>query len=81
MESSRRDLLNRVYEHRSKLKNNQNTHYPVSRPKQVQHYLYTGKNGFVRATKLGTTNNFLLPQPKILLQQPNILLIELNILL
>jgi len=35
-----------------------------------------GKNGFVTATKLGTTINFLLLQPKILLQQPNVLLIE-----
>jgi len=41
----------------------------------------TEKNGFVTATKLGKTNNFLLLQPKILLQQPNVLLIELNILL
>jgi len=40
-----------------------------------------GKNGFVTATKLGTTNEFLLLQSKILLQQPNVLLIELNILL
>jgi len=39
-----------------------------------------GKNGFVTATKLGTTK-FLLLQPKILLQQPNFLLVELNILL
>jgi len=31
-------------------------------------------NGFVTATKLETTNNFLLLQPEILLQQPNILL-------
>ena len=39
------------------------------------------KNGFVTATKLGTTNNFLLLlQPKILPQQPNGLLIEPNIL-
>jgi len=37
------------------------------------------KNGFVTATKLGTTD-FLLQQPKILLQQPNVLLTELNIL-
>ena len=44
-------------------------------------WVYTEKNGFVTATKLGTTNNFLLLQPKILLQQPNVLLIELNILL
>jgi len=29
-----------------------------------------GKNDFVKATKLGTTNEFLLLQPKILLQQP-----------
>ena len=28
MESSRRDLLNDMAEHRSILKNNQNTHYP-----------------------------------------------------
>jgi len=41
----------------------------------------TEKNGFVTATKLGTTNNFLLLQPKILLHQPNVFLIELNILL
>jgi len=40
-----------------------------------------GKNGFVTTTKLGTTNKFLLLQPKILLQQPYLLLIELNILL
>jgi len=40
-----------------------------------------GKNGFVTATKLGTTNEFFLLHPKILLQQPNVLLIELNILL
>jgi len=39
------------------------------------------KNGFVTATKLGTTNNFFSLQPKIFLQQPNVLLIELNILL
>ena len=39
------------------------------------------KNGFVTATKLGTTHFFLLLQTKILLQQPNVLLIELNILL
>jgi len=43
---------------------------------------YTEKNGFVTATKLGTTNGFFVEaQPKILLQQPNVLLIELNILL
>jgi len=43
---------------------------------------FTGKNGFVTATKLGTTIFFvLLLQPKILLQQPNVLLMELNILL
>jgi len=37
------------------------------------------KNGFVTATKLGTTKmNFLSLQPKILLQEPNVLLIELN---
>jgi len=41
----------------------------------------TEKEGFVTATKLGTTNIFLLLQPKILLQQPNVLSIELNILL
>ena len=41
----------------------------------------TGKNCFVTATKLGTTNIFLLLQPKILLQQPNVLLIEVNILM
>jgi len=37
MESSRRDLLNDVADHRSILKNNQNTYYPVlvSHPKQV----------------------------------------------
>jgi len=40
-----------------------------------------GKNGFVAVTKLGTTNTFLLLQPKMLLQQPNLFLIELNILL
>ena len=40
-----------------------------------------GKNGFVTATKLGTTDNvFVMLQPKILLQQPNVLLTELNIL-
>jgi len=43
-------------------------------------YIQRGKNGFVMATKLGTTNIFFL-QPKTLLQQPNVLLIELNILL
>jgi len=32
-----------------------------------------GKKGFVTATKLRTTNTFLLLQPKILLQQPNVL--------
>jgi len=31
-------------------------------------------------TKLGTTNNFLLLQQKILLQQPNVLLVELKML-
>jgi len=36
---------------------------------------------FVTVTKLGTTNNFLLLQQKILLQQPNVLLTKLNILL
>ena len=41
----------------------------------------TEKNGFVTATKLGTTNNFLLLKQQILLQQPNVLLVELNILL
>jgi len=40
-----------------------------------------GKNGFVTATKLWTTNNFFVAATKILLQQPNVLLIELNILL
>ena len=44
-------------------------------------FLLHGKKGFVSATKLGTTNNFLLLQPKISLQQPNVLLTELNILL
>jgi len=40
------------------------------------------KNGFVTATKLGTTIQFfVVSTPKILLQQPNVLLIELNILL
>jgi len=38
-----------------------------------------GKNGFVTATKLWTTNIFL--QQNFWLQQPNVLLIELNILL
>jgi len=38
------------------------------------------KNGFVTATKLGTTSKFLLLQPKLLLQQPNVLLIKRNIL-
>jgi len=42
---------------------------------------FTGKNDFVTATKLGTTNKILLLQPKILPQQPNVLLIEPNILL
>jgi len=38
------------------------------------------KNGFVTATKLGTTDKkFMLLQPKTLLQQPKILLTELNI--
>jgi len=41
----------------------------------------TEKNGFDTATKLGTTNTFLLLPPKISLQQLNVLLIELNILL
>jgi len=41
----------------------------------------TENNSFVTATKLGTTNNFLLLQPKILLQQPKVLMIEPNILL
>jgi len=41
----------------------------------------TEKNSFVTPTKLGTTNIFLLLQPKILLQEPNVLLIELNTLL
>jgi len=40
-----------------------------------------GKNGFVAATKLGTTNKFFVAATKILLQQPNVLLTELNILL
>jgi len=40
-----------------------------------------GKNGFVTATKLGTTKKKLLQQPKILPQQPNVLLMEPNILL
>jgi len=39
------------------------------------------KNGFVTATKLGTTNIFFLAATKNLLQQPNVFLIELNILL
>jgi len=47
------------------------------RPPKSEH----GKNGFVTATKLGTTNDFLSLEPKILLQRPNVLLIELNILL
>jgi len=37
----------------------------------VRKYSFTEKNSFVTATKLGTTNKFLLLQPKILLQQPN----------
>jgi len=41
--------------------------------------LFHGTNGFITVTKLGTTNTFLLLQPKILLQQPNALLIDLNI--
>jgi len=41
----------------------------------------TRKNGFVTATKLGTTNEFFVASTKNLLQQPNVLLIELNILL
>jgi len=44
-------------------------------------YGLTQKYGFVTATKLGTTINFLFLQPKILLQQPNVLLTEPNILL
>jgi len=48
--------------------------------KQTVHNI-TGKNVFFTATKLGTTNKFLLLQPKILLQQPKVLLLELNILL
>jgi len=47
----------------------------------VQLISFTEKNGFVTATKLGTTIKFLLLQPKILPQQPNVLLIEPNILL
>jgi len=43
------------------------------------------KNGFVTATKLGTTNIFRREHSEaayfLLLQQPNVLLIELNILL
>jgi len=39
------------------------------------------KNGFVTATKLGTTNNFFVAATKIFAQQPNVLLIEPNILL
>jgi len=42
---------------------------------------YTEQNGFVTATKLGTTIKFLLLQQKILPQQPNVLSIEANILL
>jgi len=42
---------------------------------------HTEKNGFVTATKSGTTNNFLLLQPIILPQQPNVLLMEPNVLL
>jgi len=40
-----------------------------------------GKNGFVTATKLGTTNKLFVAATKILLQQPNVLLIELYSLL
>jgi len=48
----------------------------------VTEFILHGKNGFVTATKLGTTKmNFLLLQPKIFLQQPNVLLTELKILL
>jgi len=42
---------------------------------------YKEKNGFVTATKLGTTNKFFDAATKNLVQQPNVLLIELNILL
>jgi len=46
------------------------------------HQLFNlGKNGFVTATKLGTTDTFFVAATKILLQQPNVLLTELNILL
>jgi len=44
-------------------------------------FIYHGKNGFVTATKLRTTNKILLLQPNILPQEPNVLLIEPNILL
>jgi len=50
----------------------------VAQKKQTHQH---GKNGFVTAIILGTTNNFLFLQPKILLQQRNALSIELNILL
>jgi len=46
-----------------------------------QYQMITEKNGFVTATKLGTTNEFFVAQPKVLLQKPNVLLLELNILL
>jgi len=39
------------------------------------------KNGFVTATKLGTTNKIFVSATKILPQQLNVLLIEANILL
>jgi len=46
MESSRRDLLKDMAEHRPILKSNQNTYHPRfgSHPKQVQH---SPKRGFV----------------------------------
>jgi len=42
---------------------------------------YTEKNGFVTATKLGTTNNFFVAAIINSMQQPKVLFIELNILL
>jgi len=39
------------------------------------------KNGFVTATKSGTTNKFFVAATKTFAEQPNVLLIERNILL
>jgi len=49
------------------------------KPERFYKHLCTEENGFVTATKLGTTKCLLL-QPNILPLQPNVLLIEPNIL-